>query len=418
MELPYGSFCYNFIEVKCMRLFLCGGGSGADTFLAYQKLNEIIDHKKPVLYVPLAMNKDRYAGCYSWIKNELENIDVPNIEMVTSGHDLASRNLEDYSFVFIGGGNTYKLLGDLKSSGAFSKLKEYIENNGIVFGGSAGAIILGQSIATCKYSDKNDIKLNDLDGFNAVSEFSFLCHFTNQDEEKQIQNTKYLKNYTSRYEKVIALPEEDTIYYEDGVFEILGERPFYVFDGGKSISFLEKNHRKTEFLSLKSPEELMDFMDKNVTYGWIDDNQGLHFNNLKHFRDIYRTSSISEILDTGLGTCIEQGKLIHEFFEQRGIEHKLYCYRHYEDSKNEGRDIHMHCFVLFKSDDFWYHFEHSNTPKKGIHKYLDVDSAINDITSEFPNRELTEIPDIPEGMSFMDFNQYVNQFQRDGKKSL
>ena len=111
-----------------MRLFLCGGGSGTDTFLAYQKLNEIIDHKKPVLYVPLAMNKDRYAGCYSWIKNELENIDVPNIEMVTSGYDLASRNLEDYSFVFIGGGNTYKLLGDLKSSGAFSKLKEYIEN--------------------------------------------------------------------------------------------------------------------------------------------------------------------------------------------------------------------------------------------------------------------------------------------------
>ena len=74
------------------------------------------------------MNKDRYAGCYSWIKNELENIDVPNIEMVTSGYDLASRNLEDYSFVFIGGGNTYKLLNDLKSSGAFSKLKEYIEN--------------------------------------------------------------------------------------------------------------------------------------------------------------------------------------------------------------------------------------------------------------------------------------------------
>ena len=55
-----------------MRLFLCGGGSGTDAFLAYQKLNEIIDHKKPVLYVPLAMNKDRYAGCYSWIKNELE----------------------------------------------------------------------------------------------------------------------------------------------------------------------------------------------------------------------------------------------------------------------------------------------------------------------------------------------------------
>ena len=400
-----------------MRLFLCGEGSGVATFSAYQKLNEIIDHTKPALYIPLAMNKERYPGCYSWIVDELKHIDVPSIEMVTSAEDLVMRNLLDYSFIFIGGGNTYKLLNDLKSSGSFSKIKKYIENNGIVFGGSAGAIVLGQSIATCKYADRNDIRLSDLEAFNVVSQFSFLCHFTNQTKEKQIQNTKYLKDYTSHYEKVIALPEEDTIYYEDGCYQIFGDCPFYIFDGGEVISFLEKNNRKKEFLSLKSLEELMMFMDRNITYGWVDDNHGLHINNLKGFRDNYHVNSIFEILDTGLATCIGQAKLIHEFFEQRGIDNKLYCYRTCEDSKID-ENIHMHCFVLYKEGDFWYHFKHSNTLKKGIHKYFDVDGALKDITSEFENRELIEIPDIPEGLSFQWFNQYVTQFKNQSKKSL
>jgi len=33
----------------------------------------------------------------------------------------------------------------------------------------------------------------------------------------------------SKKEKIIALPEEDTIYYENGKFEIIGNRPFYIF---------------------------------------------------------------------------------------------------------------------------------------------------------------------------------------------
>jgi len=49
--------------------------------------------------------------------------------------------MTDYSFLFIGGGNTFKLLYDLKSSGAFVNIQGYLNNGGVVFGGSAGAII-------------------------------------------------------------------------------------------------------------------------------------------------------------------------------------------------------------------------------------------------------------------------------------
>lgn len=398
-----------------MRIFLCGGGCGQQTVDANKKLNEVIDHNKPILYIPLAMPSERYPSCYEWVKDELKDIDVPNIDMVVSGTDLFNKNLENYSALFIGGGNTFKLLKDLKDSGSFEKIKVFIENNGIVFGGSAGAIILGQCIDTCKYADKNEVDLKDLMGFDVVSYFSFLCHFTNQDKEKTELNKNYLLEL-SKKEKIIALPEEDTIYYENGKFEIIGNRPFYIFEDGNIISYNVNQDRLTEFLKLNSDTDLMNFMNQNITYGWKDCNQGLHFNNLKGFRESYRISSINEMLETGLGTCIEQAKLIKYFFDKIGLENKIYCHRRYETEENADNEVRMHCFVLFKYNDYWYHFEHSNRPKRGIHKYESVESAIKDITSGFEItdiRKLTEISEIPDGLTFKEFNEYVNQFDKD-----
>ncbi|MCM1466990.1 MAG: Type 1 glutamine amidotransferase-like domain-containing protein [Alistipes sp.] len=124
-----------------MKVFLCGGGAGRQTFEANKRLNEVIDHSKPCLYIPLAMEQEKYADCYEWIKEELKNVAVPYIEMVKSADELAAKNMNDFGVLFIGGGNTFKLLNDLKISGAFEKIKEYLNSEGVIFGGSAGAII-------------------------------------------------------------------------------------------------------------------------------------------------------------------------------------------------------------------------------------------------------------------------------------
>lgn len=158
----------------------------------------------------------------------------------------------------------------------------------------------------------------------------------------------------------------------------------------------------------------MDFMNINIEYGWVDKYGLKHLNNLKGFRENYKTMSIEEILKTSLGTCIEQAKLIKCFFDKIGLENKLYCHRDYETEENFDKEVRMHCFVLFKYNNNWYHFEHSNTLKKGIHKYDCVNDAIKEITSGFEEhndvRVLTEIPNIPTSLSFKEFNQYVNQF--------
>ena len=55
-----------------MKVFICGGGAGKQTIRAMKRLNEVIDHNLPCLYIPLAMEADNYDGCYRWITNELK----------------------------------------------------------------------------------------------------------------------------------------------------------------------------------------------------------------------------------------------------------------------------------------------------------------------------------------------------------
>ncbi len=168
------------------------------------------------------------------------------------------------------------------------------------------------------------------------------------------------------------------------------------------------------FKDLKNASELMDYMNINIEYGWIDKDLEKHFNNLKGFRENYRISSIDEIIRTGLGTCIEQAKLIKFFFDNIGLENKLYCFRRYETEENFDQDVRMHCFVLFHHQDKWYHFEHANSNKRGIHEFDSIESAIQsevDRHDENDIRELTEIPNIPDGLTYQQFNQYVNTFE-------
>lgn len=78
-----------------MKLILCGGGSGEQNHFANKKLNEIIDHSKPLLYIPLAMDEGDhpYDSCYEWICGELAQVQLVGIDMVRSFEELAKKTI-------------------------------------------------------------------------------------------------------------------------------------------------------------------------------------------------------------------------------------------------------------------------------------------------------------------------------------
>lgn len=177
--------------------------------------------------------------------------------------------------------------------------------------------------------------------------------------------------------------------------------------------FNEKYPVKSHFYDIKTDGELMDYMNKNIVYGWLDSNKNEHIDTLKDFRSLYRTSSIEEILDSKIATCIGQAKLIQYWFSLQGIENKLFCLRN--SLEVEQDEIEMHCFVLYHYQNFWYHFEHSAFRKRGIYKFATLEEAIEKTCAKFLEgyalKELVEIPTIPDGLTFQAFNEYVSQFE-------
>lgn len=234
----------------------------------------------------------------------------------------------------------------------------------------------------------------------------------------------YIKKYYPELVNVPNLYQRLAIYDMVYFLEQLVKHPELeelkndVLFGAKIVALKDE----MTFDDLKTPNDLMDFMNINIEYGWVDKQGNEHINNLKGFRENYRISSIDEMLETGLGTCIEQAKMIKCFFDKMGFENKLYCHRRYETEENFDKDVRMHCFVLFKYNDNWYHFEHSNRPKRGIHKYESVESAIEKITCGFEEhgdiRKLTEIDSIPSGLTFKEFNDFVNEFDNSKRKTV
>ena len=215
-----------------MTLILNGGGDGQAVASARQLLNNVIDHSRKILYLPFAWPDPSYRGCLEFMTAELSDVEKAGIDMVTTLEELMSRDFNDYACLYIGGGNTYKLLNDLKTCGAFDKIRKYLtEEDGIVYGGSAGAIIFGRDLDSCNTDDDNEVGLVDHTGFNMINGYSLLCHYTSREPARTELSRNYLLEL-SRTKPVYAIPEEDTIYVENDRITFIGSRPYYEFLDG------------------------------------------------------------------------------------------------------------------------------------------------------------------------------------------
>jgi len=309
-----------------MKLFLCGGGCGAQTEAVIKVFNAVIDHEKPILYIPLAMDEKEhtYDDCYEWVKGELAAVEVPSIDMVRSYEELAAKNLSDYGAVFIGGGNTFELLKGIKDSGAFGKMEEYIRNDGVVFGGSAGAIIFGKDIMTAIAMDPNDCNLQDTAGFNVLDDCSIFAHYTNEwSPEAHERFTEFMEKYSSENEAIYALPEEDTIFIDGDHVQVIGDRPYYFFENGT---------RKEKFAELRNelkdnewPLEYIDH-DRWIARGIVFDEQGNFYFVRAERDDLFGKATMIETPGGG----VEKGENLNmairrELSEELGVEVDVIC---------------------------------------------------------------------------------------------
>ena len=215
-----------------MTLFLNGGGSGEQVIDSYLFFKEKTDTKKPLLYVPLAMEEQKYPDCLKWITKEMRSYRFPKIDMVTSPEEFATKDFNKYGAIFIGGGDTYKLLADLKSNSIYKKIQNFLAIGGTIFGGSAGAIIFGKDLDSCSHEDKNTVGLQDTTGFNQAFGAYIGVHYKNGDPQREKRATEAFTKLSFKG-PVIALPEEDTLAIGKNEVHVIGSRDFYIFKEGK-----------------------------------------------------------------------------------------------------------------------------------------------------------------------------------------
>lgn len=208
-----------------MKIILSGGGSGEKTRELDELFANLIDKNKPLLYIPIAIDKLKhpYPECLKWLKGTFDNLGV-NLYTMWTEENLNNIQEEPKRFggIYIGGGNTYYLLKTLKETSFWKFLKECLNKDIPIYGGSAGAIIMGYSILTS--SDPNEVNLKDSKGMDLLHSISISCHYRLEKDEIIKQK---IKSHNLR--KIIALPESCGIYLNNKKRKIIGKDPAWIF---------------------------------------------------------------------------------------------------------------------------------------------------------------------------------------------
>lgn len=203
-------------------IFAIGGGELRDfeTFAIDRKIVESTGKKNPkALFIPTASNEPQgYIDSFNYVYGEkLECItDVLLLLEGKTSSKEARAKIMDADLIYVGGGNTRKMLQTWEKYGLSNSLKEAYEKDTILSGISAGSICWFKS----GHSDSNS--------FNEESEWSYIrieglnlidamhCPHYNED----IREVDFNKKITEYNEIGIAIDNNCAIEFKDNYYKI------------------------------------------------------------------------------------------------------------------------------------------------------------------------------------------------------
>lgn len=201
------------------KLLLGGGGNEIDSQEIDNFYGELLGKNSRVLYIPIALGSDDYDSCLQWFRNSYKKYGF-EIEMLLDLKNADYEYLKSFDSFYIGGGNTFSLLEDMKKSNFFDSLRKLIDLGKVVYGGSAGAIVLCKDISTAflgKYPDVNNVGISDFSGLNVVNGYSVHCHYETEDCE-EVKKFAVENNLD-----VFAIPENGGVYVNGNDIKMIGK---------------------------------------------------------------------------------------------------------------------------------------------------------------------------------------------------
>ena len=195
------------------------------------EIRDFIGSRTRVAFVPYALHDRRAYGVQ--VESRLRKIGFE----FTSVHDIsnASRAIEQSEVVFIGGGNTFRLLYELHRNELIEPIRRAVSNGALYIGSSAGSIVACPSLKTTK-----DMPVVEPLSFEALRlvPFQISPHYLDPDPTSthmgETQEQRILQFLEENEEPVIGLREGSFLRVEHDSVVLKGPHSARIFRRGSS----------------------------------------------------------------------------------------------------------------------------------------------------------------------------------------
>lgn len=207
------------------KLFLGGGGSAEQSKALDEELAAIFDiERQPTcLYIPVALEESRHKSAREWFSSSYGRAYV-EIEMLSRLSDLDDEKV--YDVIYIGGGNAGRLLDRIYDSGFNKYLLKHFNEGRVVYGGSAGAIVLGRTIFT---ADLIEHSMRSNDGLDLLGGKAVVAHYDDRSDRERVCDMSQALNCT-----LVAIPEDAGVVVHGLEMKSVGSSDVFVFEPSRA----------------------------------------------------------------------------------------------------------------------------------------------------------------------------------------
>ena len=193
-------------------IFLGGGGDIEASRRLDEKFFGLIPVSGKILYIPVALAKEKIdrtdkKNCTQWFSELLAAHDRGRkLTFHLLREDAPIPPFDGFSAIYIGGGNTFKLLDYIHRHNLGASFREFLRAGHSIYGGSAGAIIFGKDISA---ADSERESYTRADGLSFLGGVSIDCHY----EPSAELDAKLAALSVKLGGPILAIPENAGIIY-------------------------------------------------------------------------------------------------------------------------------------------------------------------------------------------------------------
>lgn len=129
-----------------------------------------------------------------------------------------------------------------------------------------------------------------------------------------------------------------------------------------------------EYKDITTPNELMKYMDENITYGIHTDNKDYEDANDKEASSKWKLATDDLLTEYKYGHCFDQTELERNWFLKNGYEVKTFFIWFFYP--NESNNIPTHSYLVYSNNNKYYYFEHADYKNRGIYEFDSLEEAI------------------------------------------